>query len=145
VRIPTSPPGRITAALGTNGLVYTSEPLADPALVAGNPFAFLRVTSDHPDGIFSVALVDLGPGFGCDATGIPVDAAQLAVGGADLRFHQGNMVAVDFPTGTPVQTRVDFPNFAHVLEAGHRLAVVIGPAGDGLTAARWRATSCCRS
>lgn len=44
-------------------------------------------------------------------------------------------VAVDFPTGTPVQMRVDFPNLAHVLEAGHRLAVVIGPAGDGTL--RW--------
>ena len=128
-------PDPVTAALGTSGLVYTSQPLADPVVLAGNPFAYLRVTSDQPGGIFSVALVDLGPDFGCDATRIPVDAAEIALGGADLRFHQGNMVAADFPTGTPVQMRVDLPNLAHVLEAGHRLAVVIGAAGDGTI--RW--------
>jgi predicted acyl esterase len=128
-------PDPATTALATNGLVYAAEPAASDVVIAGNPFAFLRLTSDQPGGIFSVALMDLGPRFDCDAVGRPTDVAEVALGGADLRFHRGNMIAEPFPTGVPTSIRVDFPNLAHVLEPGHRLAVVIGAAGDGTV--RW--------
>jgi len=68
-------------------------------------------------------LFDIGPDFACE-NGQPVDVSYLSSGGADLRFHQGNMVAKDFPIGTPTPLRIDFHSVASNIDAGHRLALL---------------------
>ncbi|HWG89932.1 MAG TPA: CocE/NonD family hydrolase, partial [Candidatus Thermoplasmatota archaeon] len=113
-----------TAPADGTGLVAATDPVPADVVLAGNPFAYLRLTSDAPEGIVSVHLYDLAPDFQCvgaEAKG----ARRLAGGAADLRFHEGNLAAKPFPTGTPAPVRVDLPNLVEPLPAGHRLAVLV--------------------
>lgn len=103
-------------------LAYASEPLGAPATVAGNPMAYLNVTSDEPGGVVAVHLYDL-PSAGCEG------ASLLGYGAADLRFHAGNLQGKDFPVGTPTPVRVDILDFAAVVHEGHRIAVVLSSGG----------------
>lgn len=107
------------------GQVFATAPVEGEVLLAGNPMAYLNVGSDLPGGIVAVHLFDLGREFACE-DGRPQDAVRLAVGMADLRFHEGNYVGEDFPIGQPSPVRVDITNLAEVIEEGHRLAAVIG-------------------
>lgn len=102
---------------------FTSGPLEDAATLAGNPFAYLQVESSRPGGIVALDLYDLGPDARC-VTGELEGGTWLSGGAADLRFHQGNLGAEDFPTGKTTPVRVDLFNLAHTVEEGHRLAVV---------------------
>jgi X-Pro dipeptidyl-peptidase len=105
------------APTGTS-LAHLSPVLHEPVLIAGNPFAYLRLSADQPGGIVSVGLYDLAP-EGCGG------AKLLAEGAADLRFHDGRFRGRDFPTDGPQRVRVDLTNLADVVEAGHRIAVVV--------------------
>ncbi len=104
-------------------LVYTTEPFEERTVLAGNPFAWLNISSSAPGGIFEVQLFDLGPDFSCSAP--PADLRPITEGTIDLQFHQGNYVAKLFPLATPTHVRVDLASAAEELEPGHRLAVVI--------------------
>lgn len=113
------------------GSAYVSEPLERDATIAGNPFAYLRLTSDQPGGIVAVHLVELTGDFACEPSGQARGVEVLAKGAADLRFHKGNFEGVDFPVNDPTSLRIDLYNLAEHVPAGHRLAVVVS-GGDGL-------------
>lgn len=104
--------------------MYVSRASSTDVLIAGNPFAALRIQSDLPAGHVAVTLVDLYPDFAC-SNGQPENFRVFAEGAADLRFHRGSFQGSDFPVNTPVTVRVDLPSVAHRLLAEHRLAVVI--------------------
>lgn len=117
-------PDPVTAAAGAGGLVYVSNPLEQETLLAGNPFAHLELSSDQPGGTVRVQVAEIiGGSTECDAAGQPSNVRVLTGGAADLRFHQGNFSARDFPTKEHV--RVDLWDFADTIPAGSRLAVVI--------------------
>lgn len=119
---------RATDAAQRSGLLYTSPAATQTTLIAGNPFAYLKLESNLPGGIAHAYLVDLAPDFACDATGTPTGLMYLTMGSADLRFHKGNFVGRDFPTGTVTGVRHDFEGIVHRLPPGHRLGLVVqGP------------------
>jgi hypothetical protein len=115
----------------TSGVSYKTDPAREPVTIAGNPFAYLRLQADQPGGIVSLDLLDLSPEFACNDKGEPTGLLELASGAADLRFHSGNFTGTDFPVGVPKSVRIELMDFAHVLPAGHRLALVVGY-GDGV-------------
>ena len=105
-------------------LLFASEPLSEDVLLAGNPFAFLRLESNLPVGLVSVELFDVPAWPSCDG------ATQLGhpgflMGTADLRFYQGNYIAQDYPVGTPRNVRIDLPNLAESVPAGHRIVALV--------------------
>ncbi len=104
------------------GLAYVSQPLAEPTVVAGNPHAVLRLSSDQPGGLAGFYLYRL-------ASGDCADAHLLSMGAVDLRFHQGNLIGRDFPVATPSTVRVDFEPVAASLAAGDRIGLVVADAG----------------
>ena len=113
-----SPPGLERSAM------YVSRRLSSDVLLAGNPFASLRIQSDLPAGHVAVTLVDLFPDFACN-NGQPENFRVFAEGAADLRFHEGSFEGSDFPVDSPVTVRVDLPSVAQSLSAGHRVALVV--------------------
>ena len=112
-------------ALDRLGAVYLGPPLRAPAVIAGNPFAYLRLSSDAPGGIVSVHVLELSPAFDCADPDAQVDVRVVTQGAADLRFHTGNLRGVDFPIARPTGVRIDLRDNAHRLEAGSRLALVV--------------------
>lgn len=107
--------------------VYRTPTLTEPVTLGGNPFAYLRLSSDQPTGVVNAHLFDVGPDFSCDpVTGLPSGERWLSTGTADLRHHASFYDPVDFPVGTPQQVRVDLSDtFAHI-PAGHQLVLVLG-------------------
>lgn len=118
-----SPPAVLACAPTTPlGAVFTSEPLPERVVLAGNPFAYLNLVSDQPGGLVSVYVFDLAP----EACGPGANAPRrLAMGAADLRFHDGAFAAKPFPAGASQAVRVELHNLAAVVEAGHRVALVV--------------------
>ncbi len=106
-------------------LVYTSKPVEEPTLLAGNAHAWLEVDSSTPTGSFELQLYDLGPDFSCSE----IDSDHvwpMTEGAVDLRYHESeDYRAHPFTPLTPFHVRVDLANLAEVLEPGHRLAVVV--------------------
>jgi putative CocE/NonD family hydrolase len=105
-------------------VMFVSEPVRKPVAVAGNPFAYLKLSSDLPGGLVAVNLFDLAPDFAC-VSETPTGVKMWSTGAADLRFHKGNFTGEPFPVGTPTHVRVDLTDFVERLEPGHRLAVVL--------------------
>jgi len=101
---------------------------ANDTLLAGDPYAYVGLTSDQPSGLLTVTLLDVAPGFACDATVVHDSpfVRFMGFGAADLRFHAGNFVAKPFPVGAETWVRVDVHGIAEPVTAGHRLAVVFG-------------------
>jgi uncharacterized protein len=116
------------------GAVYLGPQLKEPAIVAGNPFAYLHLSSDAPGGLVSVHVLDLGPRFDCAHPDAKVDVQVVTHGTADLRFHNGNLRAIDFPVARPTGVRVDLRDNTYKLRAGSRLAVIVSY-GETLPAA----------
>lgn len=112
------------ASEATHGLLYVSEPTTERVVVAGNPIAYVTLSSTEPGDLVAVHLVDLSPEFRCE-DGRPTGVKQWGRGIADLRFYQGNFVGRDFPVATPQKIRIDILDFAEVLDPGHRLAAVV--------------------
>ncbi len=108
-------------------LVYVSEPVEEPTVLAGNPLAWLKIESSAPGGLFELQLYDLGPDFSCD--GPPQtrdDVRPLTEGAIDLQFHQSeDYQARPFPVIEPMHVRVDLANLSERLQRGHRLALVV--------------------
>lgn len=105
---------------GPTGLLFTTEPASSDLFLAGNPMAYLTITSDLPGGLVAVHLYDVGS-TDCSS----LDMRRLGAGVADLRFHEGNFQGRNFPTDTPSPVRIDITNFAEIIPAGHRLGVVV--------------------
>lgn len=109
------------------GVAFISAPVTRRVDVAGNPFAYLKLSSDLPGGLVAVDVFDIGPDIRCDhflTTGVR-GVKYWSAGTADLRFHKGNYTGEPFPTGTPTHVRVDLTDLAETLEPGHQLAVVL--------------------
>lgn len=112
------PPSPAPGVVPTNaGVAYFSDPVEVDTLLAGNPIAYLQVSSDLPGGLVAIDLFDV-PAT-CS------DAVFLGRGVADLRFHDGGFTGRDFPVDTPTPVRFDITDFAEWLPAGHRLGVVL--------------------
>lgn len=111
-----------------DAVVFASEPLTASLLLAGNPMAYLTITSDMPGGQVGVRI------YASDAAtceGLANGLAMRAGGVADLRFHAGNMQGTDFPVGTPTPVRIDLFNNATRVEAGERIYVVVSSGAEG--------------
>jgi putative CocE/NonD family hydrolase len=103
---------------------YLTRPVSSRTLIAGNPFAYLRLASDQPGGVVSTTLFDLGPDFAC--TGPHYAGARwLASGSVDLSYSKDPFLAHDFPVNTPTQVRIDLSDLTYSLAPGHRLALVV--------------------
>lgn len=109
------------------GVVALTDPVEQPTLVAGNPVAYLEITSDLPGGLVDVHLFRVAEHGACEdeQDGAYRTAQVLGWGTADLRFHDGRMQGTDFPTDQRTPVRVDLTNMAEVLEPGERLAAVV--------------------
>lgn len=106
-------------------LLFESESLTEDVTIAGQPFVHVKMKSSRPGGAVAATLADLGPNFTCDAAGQPSDVRYVANGGADLRFHSGNLTGQDFPVDVSTPIRIDLGDIATTVEAGHRLVVVL--------------------
>jgi putative CocE/NonD family hydrolase len=104
-------------------LSFLTKPFRKPVSLAGNPLAYLKLSSTESSGLIAVHLFDVGPKFDCAAS--PSGARPLGVGVADLRFHSGNYNGKDFPVGKRTGVRIDITNFAEVLKPKHRLGVTV--------------------
>lgn len=114
-----------TGASSATALLYATRPMEETVVLAGNPFAYLRISSDLPGGIVSVEVLEVPADFSCDAVGEPPAVELVSHGAADLRFHEGNFVGRDFPVGSPTMVRIDLWDLAEAIEAGNRLAVLV--------------------
>lgn len=120
-----------------SGRIFETSPLPTDTTLAGNPFVYLNVVSDAPGGHVEVNLFSVEPEASCSPVPFNQGTAfrtggwgvkSLSHGSADLRFHQGNFDARDFPVGAPAVIRVDLTHLAEVIPAGHRVAVVVSRA-----------------
>jgi hypothetical protein len=103
---------------------YLTKAVSSRTLLAGNPFAYLRLSSDQPGGIVTASLFDIGPSFSC--TAVHYDGARwLASGSADLNYFSSPFLSRLFPVDTPTQVRIDLGDVTGILEPGHRLALVL--------------------
>jgi predicted acyl esterase len=110
----------------TSRLLFVSDAVDRPTLVAGNPALDLDVSVNQPGGIISARLLDIPPGF-CTTDG-PENAAQLSLGAADLEFRDGGYTASDFPQGGWTALHVDLSSIAAVIRPGHRVGLLISAA-----------------
>jgi putative CocE/NonD family hydrolase len=103
---------------------YLTAPVTSRTLVAGNPMAYLRLSSDQPGGIVSAAMYDLAPDFAC--TGQHQTGARwISWGSADLSFYRTPFASHAFPVATPTNIRIDLSDVTYALAPGHRLALVL--------------------
>ncbi|MGH2829413.1 MAG: CocE/NonD family hydrolase [Actinomycetota bacterium] len=108
------------------GLVFLSAPLQQESIIAGNPFAYLRLTSDVPGGIIAANFFYVSPDFSCDPDGQPSGTIRMpGYGAADLRFHAGSLSGSDFPVGTPTNVRMEIADFARELDPGMRIGLFL--------------------
>lgn len=124
---------RLAPVSGATGLVCGETArmfeveASEDVVLAGNPYAYVRLTSDRPGGVVALDLFELGPNFTCD--GESGDYEWLATASADLRFHAGSYEGTDFPVGTPTMVRIDFHNQAWTIEKGNRLGIFVNAIG----------------
>jgi putative CocE/NonD family hydrolase len=108
--------------------VYDSGALTRAATVAGNPFAYLHLSSDQPRGLVSVDVYDVAPDARCadpsSDTGT-VGVRWVSSGAVDLGFYRSHFAATPFPVDLPQWVRVDLLDTAVTVAAGHRLKVVL--------------------
>jgi putative CocE/NonD family hydrolase len=130
--VQTEPDGRsgleasLCPGVGALGLssTYLTKPVTGRTLIAGNPFAFLRMSADRPGGIVTATLFDLGPDFMC--AGAHYSGARwVSSGAADLSYYRTPFLAHPFPVGHPTPVRLDLRDVTYVLAPGHRLALVL--------------------
>jgi predicted acyl esterase len=117
--------------------VYTTPPVAAASLIAGNPHAYLTLSSDMAGGVVTVTLFDIAPTFACtgaDATGTGAHATgarYIASGSADLNFYTTPYLAYPFRVDTPTEVRIDLSDITYAMAPGHRLAVVLSHGEPG--------------
>ncbi|HUR15218.1 MAG TPA: CocE/NonD family hydrolase [Mycobacteriales bacterium] len=103
---------------------YLTKPVTSRTLIAGNPMAYLRLSSDKPDAMVTTSLFDIGPGFSCTGPTY-TDAQWISSGSADLGFFNSPFVARPFPVNAPRWVRVDLTDVTYTLAPGHRLALTL--------------------
>jgi putative CocE/NonD family hydrolase len=103
---------------------YLTNPVTARTLIAGNPFAFLRLSADRPGGLVSATLFDIGPDFTC-AGAHYTGARWVSSGAADLSYYRTPFTPHPFPVGRPTSVRIDLRDVSYVLAPGHRLALVL--------------------
>ena len=102
-------------------LRFISAPLKEPLTVIGKIRAELFVSSDAPDTLFTVKLIDVYPN-GYEA--LIRDSAIMA------RYHDGLEKAAPLEEGKTYLLDVDMWSTALVFDKGHRLAVHIAGSND---------------
>ncbi|MGH2970115.1 MAG: CocE/NonD family hydrolase C-terminal non-catalytic domain-containing protein, partial [Solirubrobacteraceae bacterium] len=109
---------------GPHQLIYSSPPLAEDVLVAGNFDVDLSLTSTQPGGNL-VATLYHTPG---DASCADVFARAQDAGRAqlDLRHWREQGASRDFPVGERTRVSADSLPLAARIPAGHRLVLAIG-------------------
>lgn len=110
---------------GLTALAYEGDPVTTPAEMAGAGFAYLRLSSDQPAGQVGVQLLELAPGFSCEANPDPGLVKFISWGAADLRFYDGSFDAEPFPIHEPRDLRIDLESAAQAIQPGNRLAVIV--------------------
>jgi putative CocE/NonD family hydrolase len=115
------------------GLAYLSPPVTSPTLIAGNPYAYLKLASDQPGGVVTATLFDVGPDFACTGTHYQ-GARWMSSGSADLSFYNSPFVSRPFPVDTPTNVRLDLRDLTYTIAPGHRLALTLSH-GDAAEAA----------
>ena len=103
---------------------YVSAPAAADTLIAGNPFAYLMLSSNEAGGLVTVELYDLAPEFTCHGS-LATGARYIASGSADLNFYQTPYASQPFPVAVPTPVRIDLTDVTYSVAANHRLAVVL--------------------
>ena len=91
-------------------LCYTSEPLAEPLVVAGPVKVVVWAVTDAPDTDFTAKLVDVHP------DGRPV---SLCDGILRARFRQSFTEPRPVPAGEPIRYEIDLASTAVVFAPGH--------------------------
>ncbi len=123
--VPTSgQAGSFVAAPGAIGLCYVSEPAKEDMLIAGNPIAYLGVSSSEPGGRIEVSMHQVDVAGGCNG-GALEGSRNWLFGAADLLYHKGNYNAEPFPINTKTMVRIDMSDQAFPLKAGERLGIQI--------------------
>lgn len=97
-------------------LRFVSEPLTEPVGITGRVWADLHFTSDVPDTMFVVKLVDLYPD-GYEA--LVRESAGLA------RYHQGLDRPAAIEPGKTYSLKLDLWSTALVFNKGHRIGVYV--------------------
>ncbi len=97
-------------------LRFVSEPLTEPVGITGRVWADLRFSSDAPDTMFVVKLIDIYPD-GYEA--LVRESAGLA------RYHQGLNKAAAIEKGKTYALKLDLWSTALVFNQGHRIAVQV--------------------
>jgi putative CocE/NonD family hydrolase len=116
--IPKPEPVRNMTRLVTRAdtLVYTTEPIAQPLDVIGNPHLSLWAATDGPDTDWFVWLHDV------DDAGISIEVSRGQLRG---RFHKSLERESLLVPGRPYEFRIELHPMAHQFRTGHRLRVVI--------------------
>lgn len=107
---------------------YLTPPATSPVLIAGNPFAYVSVSSDQPGGVVTVSLYDIEPTSSCNGSHV-TGARYIASGSADLNFYETPYLSHEFPVNAPTGVRIDLTDTSYVLPEGHRLAVLVSNGG----------------
>lgn len=97
-------------------LVFTTEPLAEPMEVTGNPIACIRVASDAPDTDLIVRLCDVYP----DGRSF-----NICEGALRLSLREGLDHQVWLKAGEPVSVEIKLWPTSMIFNRGHRLRVHI--------------------
>jgi predicted acyl esterase len=107
---------------------YVAPATTSPVLIAGNPLAYVNVSSDQPGGVVTVSLYDIEPTWTCAGPHV-TGARYIASGSADLNFYETPYSSHEFPVNTPTEVRIDLSDTSYVLTPGHRLAVLVSNGG----------------
>ncbi len=97
-------------------LCSDSVPLDEPVELIGRPVVHLRVTSDRPQAMVAVRLVDVHP----DGT-----SERLGYGVLNLTHHAGHETPEALVPGRHYDVSVVLTPLAHTVPAGHRIRVAI--------------------
>lgn len=114
-----------------DAVAYVSEAFAIDSLLAGNPFVYLKLSSDQSGRLVEVALLHWPAGASCTDVAV---GTVVARGAADLGHHRGSYDHQPFPVGEPTPVRVDLFNNAVPFAPGDRLVLILsGPESNGQT------------
>jgi uncharacterized protein len=117
------------AVCGPHQALYTSAPLSEDALLAGNFEVDITLTSTLPGGNFSVYLWKTSGDGSCpDLAATEVTRALM-----DLRHWRYEGRSRDFPVAAPTSFTLRSQPFASQLREGERLVVAIGGGSVELT------------
>lgn len=114
---------------GPHQVLFTSPPVHERVLLAGNFWLNATITSNLPDGNYAAYLFRTPNGGGCP----DAEAREVRRILSDLRHWEGTGFGRDFPTDRPTPIQYRSLPFASTLEAGERLVLAIGGYASELT------------